>query len=64
LQDEPSDKATERLSGLMEMILGVRASAKAGKDWATSDRIRDELANLGILVKDGKDNKTEWEIAE
>ena len=35
--------------------------AKAAKDWATSDRIRDELAELGFEVKDTKDGAT-WKL--
>ena len=42
----------------MKMILDARATAKANKDWATSDRIRDELSSLGVTVKDGKDGAT------
>lgn len=45
----------------MNMILDVRAQAKANKDWATSDKIRDSLSDLGIAVKDGKDGAT-WEL--
>ena len=45
----------------MQMILDVRATAKANKDWATSDKIRDNLNALGVTVKDGKDGAT-WEI--
>ncbi len=40
---------------LMETILGLRKQAKDSKDWATSDRIRDELAKLNIQVKDTKE---------
>ena len=36
-------------------------AAKAAKDWATSDRIRDDLKALGIQIKDGKDG-TEWTL--
>jgi cysteinyl-tRNA synthetase len=43
------------------MMLDVRATAKANKDFATSDRIRDELARLGVVVKDTKEGTT-WTI--
>jgi cysteinyl-tRNA synthetase len=33
------------------------------KNWAESDRIRDELAAMGIAVKDNKDGTTTWEVA-
>lgn len=45
----------------VDMLLDIRAQAKANKDWATSDRIRDELAKAGFEIKDGKDG-TEWKL--
>ena len=48
------------LDGLMQMLLRMRADAKAKKDFATSDRIRDELGALGIRIKDEKDGTTSW----
>ena len=49
------------IDGLMQMIIEQRKAAKAAKDWATSDRIRDELVSLGIRIKDTKDG-AEWTI--
>ena len=45
----------------MDMVLELRAKAKAEKDWATSDKIRDELAAAGFEVKDTKDGVT-WKL--
>ncbi len=45
----------------MDMVLEERSKAKAAKDWAASDAIRDHLKALGITVKDTKDG-TEWTI--
>ena len=56
-----SDSAKDVTAGLMEMVLEDRAQAKANKDWARSDAIRDRLNALGIRVKDGK-NGSEWVI--
>ena len=39
---------------VVDMLLEQRMQAKANKDWATSDKIRDELAALGFEVKDTK----------
>ena len=63
LRDEESEggKATKTIDGLMNMVLEQRKAAKAAKDWATSDKIRDELKALGIMIKDGKDG-TEWTL--
>lgn len=49
------------MTPLVEMLLRMRMEAKAAKDWATSDRIRDELTAIGIRVKDRKDG-FDWEI--
>ncbi|MCM1169682.1 MAG: cysteine--tRNA ligase [Bacteroides sp.] len=58
---ESGDKSAQKLDGLMGILLDIRAKAKAQKDFATSDLIRDELKNLGIAVMDGKDGAT-WKI--
>ena len=46
---------------LVEMLLDERLKARAAKDWAASDRIRDGLAAAGIRVKDRKDG-SDWEL--
>ncbi|PLX14308.1 MAG: cysteine--tRNA ligase [Marinilabiliales bacterium] len=46
---------------LIDMILNVRMDVKANKDYATADKIRDELQKMGVVVKDKKDG-FEWEI--
>ncbi len=46
---------------VVDMVLDLRAKAKAEKDFATSDRIRDELASAGFEVKDTKDGAT-WKL--
>ena len=63
LRDEESEggKATKTIDGLMQMVLEQRKAAKAAKDWATSDRIRDELKAIGIQIKDTKEG-TEWTL--
>ena len=62
LQDEGADAASGKLvDGLIGMIVETRKQAKAARDWATSDRIRDELSALGVRIKDTKDG-CEWTI--
>ncbi len=57
-----SDGAREAAFGkVVDMVLDLRAKAKAAKDWATSDRIRDELSAAGFEVKDTKDGVT-WRL--
>lgn len=46
---------------VVDMVLSLRAKAKAEKDWATSDQIRDALAENGFEVKDTKDGVT-WKL--
>ncbi len=58
MKDESSSDNTALIDGLMHVILDIRAAAKANKDWATSDRLRDALKDLGVTVKDGKDGAT------
>lgn len=49
------------VEGLMQLILDLRKQSKSMKDFATSDKIRDELAKIGIGVKDTKEGAT-WTI--
>jgi len=46
---------TDKIDGLMQMILSQRTDAKARKDFATSDSIRDKLKEIGFEIKDTKD---------
>ena len=45
----------------IEALLAQRTAARLGKDWKESDRLRDELAALGVALKDNKDGTTTWE---
>ncbi|MVX35106.1 cysteine--tRNA ligase [Myroides sp. LoEW2-1] len=47
-----------KLEGVVNMLIGMRNEARANKDFAMSDHIRDELAKLGIELKDGKEGTT------
>ncbi|MEX0362464.1 MAG: cysteine--tRNA ligase, partial [Allomuricauda sp.] len=49
---------SQTLSGVVELLIGLRNEARANKDFATSDKIRDELIALGIQLKDGKEGTT------
>jgi cysteinyl-tRNA synthetase len=49
---------SSKLDGLMQMILQQRVEAKQRKDFATSDKIRDKLKEIGFDIKDGKDGTT------
>ncbi len=61
LRKENDTKADDAaLDGVMRMIIAMRAEAKAAKNFALSDRIRDQLAAVGISIKDTKDGAT-WD---
>lgn len=64
LTDEQSggSKQVELTAGLVDLLLNMRMEAKARKDFATSDKIRDELSRLGVTVRDRKDG-FDWELA-
>jgi cysteinyl-tRNA synthetase len=46
----------------VESSISHRNKARAAKNWAESDRIRDELEVMGIVLKDNKDGTTTWEV--
>ncbi len=59
------DQGSIRASGVdvvrVEALIEARRAARAAKDWTASDRVRDELAAMGVAVKDGKDGTT-WSV--
>lgn len=60
-EQESSGKEHATLGKVLDMVMSIRTDAKQKKDWATSDKIRDELKNAGIMVKDTKDGY-EWTL--
>lgn len=59
LKDEKSaGNNNEKLDGLVNMLIGMRNNARDNKDFALSDKIRDQLIALGIQLKDGKEGTT------
>jgi len=57
-EDSVSNKV---LKGTVELLIRVRKEAKEHKDWATADKIRDELNTIGIELKDTKDG-VDWKL--
>ena len=49
---------SNKLAGAVDLLINLRDQARANKDFATSDKIRDELLEVGIQLKDGKDGTT------
>ena len=58
---EAGGQNTKAYAGAIDLLLELRAKAKANKDWATSDQIRDSLTALGFAIKDTKDG-AEWSL--
>jgi cysteinyl-tRNA synthetase len=52
-----------KLSGVMQLLIDIRKEAKTKKDYATSDKIRKQLTELGIDLKDEKDGAMSWTIS-
>lgn len=51
----------EAFGKAVDLLLSIRQEAKANKDWATSDKIRNELTTLGFVIKDTKEG-AEWKL--
>jgi cysteinyl-tRNA synthetase len=51
-----------QINGLMDLLIQIRKEAKSKKDFFTSDKIRKQLAELGIEMKDEKDGKMSWNV--
>jgi cysteinyl-tRNA synthetase len=52
----------DKLEGVIELLINIRKEARAKKDFATSDKIRNELAVLGVQLKDEKDGNMSYTI--
>ena len=58
-----SDSRETAYGKVVDMLLEQRMKAKANKDWATSDKIRNELTAMGFEIKDTKDG-AEWKLSK
>jgi cysteinyl-tRNA synthetase len=61
LQDE-AKSGTDKISGIMNLLIDIRKEAKVKKDYQTSDRIRKQLLELGISLKDEKDGRVSFSM--
>ena len=52
----------DKLNAVMEVLITLRKEARTKKDWATSDKIRNQLAEAGVLLKDEKDGGMSWTL--
>lgn len=58
LESVAEENGTERIAALIELLIALRKSARDNRDWALSDKIRDELLSAGVQLKDGKEGTT------
>jgi cysteinyl-tRNA synthetase len=56
--EKNTDSSTNKLEGVVNMLIGMRNQARADKNFALSDQIRDQLMTFGIQLKDGKEGTT------
>jgi cysteinyl-tRNA synthetase len=52
LEDDDKSADDGLVDNLMNLIIDIRQNARKNKDWATADKIRDELKNIGITLED------------
>jgi cysteinyl-tRNA synthetase len=57
-----SEADNNKLKGVMDVLITLRKEARNKKDWATSDKIRNQLAEIGIQLKDDKDGNISWVV--
>jgi cysteinyl-tRNA synthetase len=58
VDDKHASKSNDKLEGVIELLISMRNEARANKNFALSDQIRDQLDALGIQIKDGKEGTT------
>jgi cysteinyl-tRNA synthetase len=57
-----NEASNEKLQGIMQLLIDIRKEAKGKKDFATSDKIRKQLTQVGISIKDEKDGGMTWTL--
>jgi len=62
LESKGLEESSALVDGLMNLIIEIRRSAREKKDWATADKIRESLSDLGIKLEDTREG-TIWKIA-
>ena len=58
MTNETKQDSSDKIDGVVELLIKLRKEARDNKDWALSDQIRDELLALGIQLKDGREGTT------
>ena len=58
VDEKSSSQSNNQLEGVIGLLISMRNEARANKNFALSDQIRDQLDALGIQIKDGKEGTT------
>ena len=58
-----TESGNEKIKGVMQLLVDLRNEAKSKKDFVTSDKIRKQLSELGISIRDEKDGTVNWSFA-
>ncbi len=56
------EPGSDKINGIMNLLIEIRSEAKAKKDYQTSDRIRNQLLEVGISLKDEKDGRVSFNM--
>jgi cysteinyl-tRNA synthetase len=57
LAPSPAEEVAQ-IAPLVDLLIDLRSQARAARDWALADEVRDRLAALGIVLEDGRDQTT------
>lgn len=57
-----SEADNSKLQGVMQLLIDIRKEARGRKDFATSDKIRNQLQQIGITIKDEKGGEMSWNV--
>ena len=61
LTNETKQHNSDKINGVIELLIKLRKEARENKDYEESDRIRKELQDVGIVLEN-KDGKTSWKL--
>ena len=59
---KPHVEASHVRADEVDALIAARIAARAAKNWAESDRLRDKLVAMGVVLKDNRDGTTTWEV--
>ena len=58
LLNDVKEQSSDKIDGVVALLIKLRKEARENKEWDLSDQIRDELLAIGIQLKDGREGTT------